>query len=110
MELEFFAMSKITYPTTETYVPQKLKVQDLSDNLKSRNNIHFLSMHEYTVLVLPKTLEWLIAIFWNVTTRNLVKFVTFYIIILPLILGTALYVKINSVHSYEMSSNAQQSI
>jgi len=57
MGMEFFGMSKTTYPTTENYVPRKLKEEHLCHNPKYRNHFPFLSIHEYKLLVLPKTLE-----------------------------------------------------
>jgi len=71
--LELFSMSKTTYEKTETYIPQKLKVEHLCDNPKSRKHIPSLSMHEYKLLFLPKKLRMMAANFWDVTTRNLVK-------------------------------------
>jgi len=53
MGLEFFGESETTYQTTETFIPQKLKVEHLCNNPKSRNHIPSLSMHEYKLLVLP---------------------------------------------------------
>jgi hypothetical protein len=55
--LELFGMPKTTYATTENYLPQKLKVEHLCNNPKSRKHIPSLSMHEYKLLVLPKNLE-----------------------------------------------------
>jgi hypothetical protein len=57
MGLEFFGTSEITYPTTESYIPQKLKLKRHCDKTRSRNHISSFSMHEYKLLVLPTTLE-----------------------------------------------------